>query len=199
LLQSNPQQAVGHPAYSPLVLIDKTHIFQAMQRIIIIGNPGSGKTTLAVETGKILDLPVFHLDEMFWKPGWNITEPEEWRQIVKELVGGDKWIIDGTYDGSLHIRLPRADTVIHLEFSTSTTLWRIIKRTISRYNSVRPHMPEGCPEKFDFEFFQYIWRFRRDIRPEVMRTIDKYFSGESLIVLKSLRDVKRFLKNISPR
>jgi len=165
-----------------------------MQRILIIGIPGSGKSTLAIKLGKILGLPVIHLDKHFWQSGWVMTRREIWRPKVAEMVAEDSWIIDGTYDNSLDIRLPRADAVIFLDFATSTCIWRIFKRVLSTYGKSRPDMAPGCLERFDFDFVKYVWKFRRAIRPIIVDSIDKMFRGNKLITLKSRREIGLFLE-----
>jgi adenylate kinase family enzyme len=87
-----------------------------MKRVLVIGSPGGGKTTLSRELGKLLDLPVYHLDKLFWKPGWALSDDESFRALQRELVSKPRWIIDGNYDRTLDVRLPHADTVIHLDF-----------------------------------------------------------------------------------
>ncbi|CAN5686044.1 hypothetical protein BH24CHL4_BH24CHL4_24990 [soil metagenome] len=41
-----------------------------MQRVTIVGSAGLGKSTLARRLGTLLDLPVAHLDTLYWQPGW---------------------------------------------------------------------------------------------------------------------------------
>jgi adenylate kinase family enzyme len=168
-----------------------------MKRIVIIGNPGAGKSTLAVQLGKFLNLPVIHLDKEFWQPGWVETDPEIWRQKVHEMSAAEEWIIDGTYDSSIDIRLPRADTIIFLDFPTLTCIWRIFKRVFRGYNKIRPDMAKGCPEKIDYSFIRWTWNFRRNIRPRILESIDKHFGGNELINLKNAREIDNFLKDLT--
>lgn len=167
-----------------------------MKRILIIGNPGSGKSILAAQMGQILDLPVIHLDKYFWNPCWVITKREIWREKVKEFVSGQEWIIDGNYQSSNDLRFPNADTLIYLDFSTPASLRRIFKRIIQSYNTVRPDMADGCPERLDFEFFKWAWDFRKSVRPKIISDVNKYFKGKSLVILKSPKQVRKFIDEI---
>lgn len=167
-----------------------------MNRVLVIGHCGAGKSTLAVELGKILDLPVIHLDRHFWNPGWVETEREAWREKVRALISGDRWIIDGNYDGTLDIRLPRADTVIFLDFPTRICMWRIARRIISGYGKTRHDLAPGCPEKIDWEFILYTWRFRRDIRPRVYAALSEYYSDGRLIVLTKPARVRALVASL---
>jgi len=168
-----------------------------MKRIIIIGNPGSGKSTLASSLGRILNLPVIHLDSHFWQPGWVKTPREIWLEKVREMVAGEKWLIDGTYDSSIDIRVPRADTVIFLDFPTVVSLWRILKRLFENYGGRRPDMADGCLERFDYHFIRYVWGFRKNIRPHIIDAIERLFTGETLITIRNSRELRTFLERIS--
>jgi adenylate kinase family enzyme len=87
-----------------------------MNRILIIGRSGAGKTTFTNELGKRLNHEVVHLDNLFWKPDWvRAYSPEEWERIIADLVANDRWIIDGNYHQTLDIRLRRADAVVYFD------------------------------------------------------------------------------------
>jgi hypothetical protein len=76
-----------------------------VQRVAIVGSGGAGKSTLARELGQRLGLPVIHLDQRFWRPGWLETETEEWAATQQELAAADRWIRDGNYGATLDVRL----------------------------------------------------------------------------------------------
>lgn len=99
-----------------------------MKRIAIIGSPGAGKSTLAWQLGEILGLPVFHLDRLFWKPGWIPSPKSLWIAMQSTLVTRDSWIIDGNYGSTLHIRVEAADTIIFLDFPRYICLGQAVKR-----------------------------------------------------------------------
>jgi adenylate kinase family enzyme len=168
-----------------------------MNRILVLGNAGSGKSTLAVSLGKILNLPVIHLDRYYWKAGWVESDKDEWRQTITRLISGDCWIMDGNYLSSLDSRIQRADVIIYLDFSISNCLWRIFKRRLRYRKSSRPDMAPGCSEKVDFEFIRWIWNFKKNVKPQVMKLIANYGIGEKTIILKKPCEVRRLLSRFS--
>src|SRR5262245_37858961 len=118
-----------------------------MQRITIIGCGGSGKSTLANNLGRLLGLPVHHLDRLYWKPGWAATPKSEWASIQEGLCGRPAWSMDGNYGGASEIRLLASDTVIFLDMPTRMCLWGAIRRFLKYRGGIRPDVPAGCPER----------------------------------------------------
>ena len=162
-----------------------------MRRIIVIGSPGAGKSTLATELARRLKLPLIHLDQHAWLPGWVEVERDPWRDRVGELIAGEAWVIDGNYTGSLNLRLTRADTVINLELPAWLCIARLLRRIVSSWGRVRADMADGCPEQLDWSFLLYTARFPRTHRHKIAERL-KSFPGE-VITLRSPADVRRFL------
>lgn len=131
-----------------------------MQRILIIGSPGAGKSTLSHALGQRLGLPLHHLDRLFWLPGWVERDRTEGRAELAGILARDRWIIDGNYGSTLPMRVARADTVIWLDYPTRLCLYRAVRRWWHYRGATRPDMTEGCPERFDLEFLLYIANFR---------------------------------------
>src|SRR6266851_5121279 len=99
-----------------------------MEKIVIIGSPGAGKSTFARKLGSILTIKVVHLDRVFWRYDWQ-EKPRETRiDILQKLVQEKQWLIEGTYLGSSEPRLNKADTIIFLDIPFLLCLERIIKR-----------------------------------------------------------------------
>src|SRR2546430_17415912 len=80
-----------------------------MKRVLVIGSGGTGKTTVAHRLARRTGLPLIHLDLLYWRPGWQPTPGEEWRETVRRLVAGERWIIDGNYGGAPRPRLAARD------------------------------------------------------------------------------------------
>lgn len=142
-----------------------------MRRVIIIGPCGSGKSTLARELAPLMGLPLFHMDQLNWNPGWIETERSALRAKVEDVAARDAWLIDGNYGSVLAPRLERADTVIYLDFPIRLCLWRLIRRIVSHRGQSRPDMPEGCPERFDLAFFWYVMNWNSGPRPRTEAAI----------------------------
>ena len=167
-----------------------------MERIMIIGCGGSGKSTLARQLGEKLDIPVVHLDKLFWKPGWVSLTREAFDAVHREAISKEKWIMDGNFDRTIPERLGRCDTVIYLDFSRFACLCGVLKRILTTYGKVRPDMGEGCPERIDWEFLKWVWNFNKNKREKNYRLLNEA-EGVETIVLKNRRAVKRFLNLIS--
>lgn len=127
-----------------------------MRRVLVIGPCGSGKSTLARELAPRLGLPLIHIDQLGWQPGWVETDNAQLRAKVETAVAGDAWLIEGNYASLLAPRVERADTVIYLDFPIRLCLWRLIRRIVAHRGQARPDMPDGCPERFDAGFLLYV-------------------------------------------
>ena len=127
-----------------------------MQRVLIVGPCGAGKSTLAAELGPILGLPVYHMDQLNWKPGWVESSKGEILEKLAEFTASERWLIDGTYGGTLPPRLERADTVIYLDYPIRLCVTRLFKRIWTYRGQARPDMADDCPERFDPGFLFYL-------------------------------------------
>jgi adenylate kinase family enzyme len=167
-----------------------------MKRVVVVGNGGSGKSTLARELGEILGLEVIHLDVHFWRPGWVATPRAQWRESVAGLVAREAWVMDGSYAGTTDIRFPAADTIVFLDFSRGRCLWQALARLVRHWGRNRPDLAPGCPEKFDWPFLKWIWRYPSADRPLVLAQIARHAEGRTVVALRTPREVRRWLDGI---
>lgn len=168
-----------------------------MQRVLVIGSPGSGKSTFATELAKRTGLPLIHLDQQYWNPGWVETPKREWHAKVAELVAGNEWIIDGNYSGSLELRLTRADTVILLDVPAWVCVARVLRRVVQSRGRSRPDMADGCPEQLNIPFLFYIVTFPFARRKGMEQRLTGF--GGTLIRLRRNPDVRRCLASVGER
>lgn len=163
---------------------------QPYRRIVVLGSSGAGKSTLARVLGDATGLPVVHLDQEHWQPGWTEPDAMVWRARLAELATAPEWIIDGQYGASLNERLTRADLALFLDLPTGICLWRIVERWWRLRGSVRPDMAADCPEKIDLAFLHYVATFRLLQRPKVVAALGA--SGVRTIWLRSRREQDAF-------
>lgn len=167
-----------------------------MKKIILIGSGGSGKSTLAKQLGNKLKIQVYHLDALFWKPNWVGVPREEQRTVQHDLIKEEKWIIDGNYGGTMDIRINAADTIIFLDIHRTICVYRAFKRIVQYRNKTRPDMGAGCEERFDLQFFKWIWEYPKTKRPAIVKRIDQLNKDKRVIILKTPNEVQRFLKEV---
>jgi len=172
-----------------------------MRRVCVIGPCGSGKSTFSRKLAAVTDLPLIHLDQQYWRPGWQKPAVGQWPKQVHALVSEDSWIIDGNYHSTMETRLARSDTVIFLDYPRRVFLWRALKRIILNYGRVRADSAPGCPERFDLSFLLYLWRFRRISRPKTLDALDRYREagdrGRRVYVLSHPRMADEFLEKLA--
>jgi adenylate kinase family enzyme len=164
-----------------------------MQRVLVIGICGAGKSTFSRALAHKTGLPLIHLDKEYWQPGWAGTPKAQWRARVAELVAGDSWIIDGNYGGSLHLRLPRTDTVFWFDYPALRCLRRVVWRKLVHHGRVREDMGAGCPERMDLEFLRYVWRFNAESRPNLAAALAEHGRHLHPVVFRRDPEVRRFL------
>jgi adenylate kinase family enzyme len=166
-----------------------------MERIMIIGCGGAGKSTLARSLGEKTGLPVIHLDKLFWKPGWVSLSREEFDLLHQGAIEQEKWIIDGNFDRTMAQRMDRCDAVIYLDFSRWACVKGVLKRIITTYGTVRPDMGEGCPERFSLEFLVWVWNFNKNKRENIYNLLNQHPDKE-VHILKNRRSARKFLANL---
>jgi|SRR6187402_1811655 len=166
-----------------------------MQRVLILGCPGSGKSRLARELAARTGLPLVHLDQIYWRPGWVEPSKEEWHAQLPEILARPAWILDGNYGGSIALRLDAADTAILLDHPTWLCLFRVFRRSVLGWGRTRSDMAEGCPERFDLQFIRYVLNFSRAKLPRVLTQL-RAFRGQQ-VVLQTQAQRRQFLQSFS--
>lgn len=152
---------------------------EGMQRVVILGRGGAGKSALAKQLSNELGFPVIELDSIFWQPGLRPTPEPDWTEIQRELLKHDRWIIDGDlgpYDTGLELRLRAADTIIVLDFPLWPCVWRALRRS-----------------RESREFWTWVLRYRRDSLPAINQSIATHAPRAAVHMLHNPRQVRRFL------
>lgn len=165
------------------------------EKIIVIGSPGAGKSTLAREISRVTGIELYHLDRIFWLPGWVPVEHDEFIEKQLRIMQGSSWIIDGNYQSSLRMRIDASDTIILLDLPRFQCMYRAVKRSTLHRRKKRPDITEGCTEKIDRDFLNWIWNYRTRDRPETLETI-MGTSGKNVIILEKSSEVRNFLDSL---
>ena len=165
-----------------------------MERILIIGSPGAGKTTLALALGRKLGLPVTHLDVLHWRDGWVEAPREEFDALLREVLASPRWIIDGNYSRTIPLRLQYCDTVLYLDYPRLLCLCGAIRRVVTNHGKSRPDMGGDCPERFDLDFLRYIWSFRKTQRGKILGLLES-FPGR-VVLLHNRRETRKFVDGL---
>lgn len=154
-------------------------------KIAIVGYSGSGKSTLADYCGKVLGIPVLHLDTVQFLPGWAERSDMEKTEIIQAfLLNHSDWVIDGNYSRFFYEqRMEEADQIIFLNFSRMACLIRAARRYFHYRNTVRPDMAPGCKEKLDWEFVRWIlWEGRSKSARHRYDKLTADYSGKTIII-----------------
>jgi adenylate kinase family enzyme len=168
-----------------------------MRRVLVLGCSGAGKSTLARQISEITGLPVIHLDQHYWRPGWREPERETWEREVAALIDRPEWVMDGNFGGTLPARLGVADTAILLDFPTWRCLARVLRRVLASLGRTRADMAPGCPERLDFKFLIYVCRYRRRDRHRHLAPIRQYRG--TLVTLRRPIEVAAFVAALEAR
>lgn len=166
-----------------------------MNKVLVIGCPGSGKTTLAKTLAEKTDLPLIHLDKIQWQGDWQCVRGEDFDRILTEEMKKPQWIIDGNYNRTIKMRLNHCDTVIYLDYPTRVSFFGALKRVVDNYGRVREDMGGNCKERFDPTFFMFILTFNLKNRKKYHHML-KACGDKNIVILKSRRDAENFLNTI---
>ena len=169
------------------------------KKIAIIGCGGSGKTTLAKNLSHFLHLPVYHLDQYYWKPGWIESDLASFKKAHEQLCAQERWIIDGNQMSTIADRINKADVIIFLNMPTSRCIWRIITRWLRFRKKQRNDIPEGCFDRITYGFFKYVWNFNRMYQPRILTMLAQASSTKQIYILNSPQQVALFTNKLKQK
>lgn len=160
-----------------------------MKKIMVIGCPGSGKSTfsraLHAQTGILL----FYLDMMYWNPDRTTVDKSVFRERLSKVIQTSEWIIDGNYGSTIELRLQACDTVFFLDYSLDICLNGIRERR----GKERPDMPwTEVNEDDDTEFITFIKNYASQSRPKIMELLNTY-SHKKVYIFTNRKEADDFL------
>lgn len=161
-----------------------------MQKIIVIGCPGSGKSTFSRKLRDSTGLPLYHLDMIYHKPDRTNVSREEFDKALHEILIRDRWIIDGNYQRTLETRMKMCDTVFLMDFPLEVCL----AGAKSRIGTEREDLP-WIETEFDEEFRQQLVDFPVSKLPEIYKLLEKYRDDREIIVFRSRQETEDYLRN----
>ena len=168
-----------------------------MDRVVIIGGNGSGKSTFAKRLHTITGLPLVHLDRLLWYGEWQTRERAEFDALLDAELEKEAWIIDGNYNRTIPKRLSYCDTVFYFDFSTLRCLLGVTWRVLTNLGRVRDDMGGNCRERFDLSFYKAILRFNKTHRQRYHALLEEaVHSGKTVVIFHNRRQVNKYIKTI---
>ena len=158
-----------------------------MKRIIVIGCPGSGKTTFARKLSEVTRLPIYHLDAIWHKPDKTHIPREEFDLRQEEIFSTEAWIIDGNYRRTVEMRVKACDTVILFDLPTDVCL----EGAMARVGKTRVDMP-WAERELDPRFKEEIEGFAERVLPEIYEILERYKNDKKIIIFKSRDEADEF-------
>ena len=162
-----------------------------MKRVIVIGCPGSGKSTFSKALHKATGIPLFHLDMIFWNADKTTVEKTVFLDRLLKIVQKDEWIIDGNYASTMELRMQACDTIVFLDYPLDVCLNGIKERK----GKPRSDLPWIELDEDDVEFIEFIKNYNSQSRPKVMELLDRY-SHKDIIIFSTRTQAEEFLIKI---
>lgn len=162
-----------------------------MKKAIVIGCPGSGKSTFARKLQKATGIPLYHLDMFYWNADKTTVEKSAFIKRLQDILVKDTWIIDGNYGSTMEMRLTVCDTVFFLDYPTDVCLSGIAARR-DKPRSDMPWVESGAVDK---EFISFVENYNKKSRPVVLTLLERY-SNKNIIVFHTRDEADEFLKRL---
>lgn len=159
------------------------------KKFALIGLPGSGKSTFASKLGRILDIPVHHLDQHMFEPDGKKKDKQEFIEIQKAMLKEETWVVEGCSFSTFEMRFAQADILIYFHFSRFVCFFRLFKRLFN-------YTKDFCGLRVvTWEILKYTWNFDKEKRARIEELRQKYPQTEFLI-LRNQKDADFFLKTV---
>ena len=158
-------------------------------KIIVIGCPGSGKSTFSKKLGKFLNIPLFHLDMLYHnEDGTHISKEELGEKLKTIFKENNNWIIDGNYQRTLEMRIKECDTIFLLDYPIEVCL----AGAEARIGTQREDLP-FIEEKLDESFKQSIINFSKEKLPQIYELLERYKDSKRIVIFKSREEADEYI------
>lgn len=171
-----------------------------IQKICVIGNACSGKTTLARKLEQITGLPLYHVDSIQFLPNLKLKNPDETRTELLDISNRQQWIIDGF--GPLNIiedRFQKSDLIVFIKLPLTLVYWWMVKRQIKALFVRRKELPENCfeatPEQ-TYRLIKNIYNVHTGMWPQLDRIFKKDIYKNKVIFLENKKSIADYLVNL---
>lgn len=162
-----------------------------MKKIIIIGCPGSGKTTFAEKLQRTINLPLYYLDTIWHKPDRTHISREEYDKKLSEIFQTEEWIIDGNYSRTIEERIQKSDTIFLFDLPSDVCL----KGVIERLGKERYDVP-WIDTELDSDFKKQIEEFPDKVLPRIYELLTKYKDGKQVVIFKTRAEADEYIDRI---
>lgn len=159
------------------------------KKFALIGLPGSGKSTFAVNLGKILQIPVHHLDRHMFEPDGKKKDKQEFIEIQQAMLNEEAWVVEGCSFSTFEMRFAKADVLIYFHFSRLVCFFRLFKRVFNYKKDF------GGLRAVTWEILKYTWNFDKEKRARIEELRQKYLQTEFLI-FRNQKDADSYLKSL---
>ncbi|MBO4327116.1 MAG: adenylate kinase [Clostridia bacterium] len=156
-------------------------------KIIVLGCPGSGKSTFAKKLHIKTGLPLIHLDNIWWRPDRSHISRDEFDIKLAEILKGEGWIIDGDYSRTYEVRFEACDTVIFLDFGFDECMGGILERV----GKTRTDIP-WTEQDLDQELVRQVEEYEAKNRPVILSLIEKH-PQKTVLVFSSRKEADEWL------
>lgn len=169
-----------------------------LKRVLVVGTPAAGKSQLAQRLGQYFDLPVHHLDALYYGPEWKRQDSEQWHRTVAQLTSADLWIMDGNDLDSIELRVARAEAIFWADFDRFETAKRVAGRMLFPSKSALG-LPAGCRESWDSAYLRGAWDNHAAERAHLKRAIEGSPRPQTVLRLSRPSEMNYFLRRYSGR
>ena len=161
-----------------------------MKKIIVIGCPGSGKSTFSRALSEKTGISVYHLDMMYWNENKTTVEKSVFLDRLSSVLSFDEWIVDGNFSSTMELRIAACDTVIFLDLPGDVCIEGIRERL----GKPRSDMPWIETEE-DAEFIEFVRSFESQVRPTIIKLLEKY-SDKMIVIFKTRQQMNDWLQEL---
>lgn len=166
-----------------------------MCKATVIGNAAGGKSTVSKKIVEAYKLPFHAVDKLQWNPGWTPVPEKKVASEIRKIIANDRWLLDGWGPWeTIEERFEKADTIIFIDHSIWIHLWWATKRQIKALICPKSvEKTEGCDlVPMTWEMYKMIWMINRDVRPKLLKIVERFKGKKDVFHIQSPKELKRF-------